>query len=111
MKSLLRLRAKIRTPYHTLLTHVTRLEKLQRASELLRRTSRFVILTRRLELQLSEMDKAEDLTGTSTPSKTGSGTNTPRKSIDSLALISGEDDMDKERTIAKAALSIAELSR
>ena len=106
-----RLRTKIRTPYHNLLARVSRLEKLQQASELLRRTSRFVILTRRLELQLSEMDKAEEASGVNTPSKNASGTNTPRKSTDSLATLGVEDDPEKERTIAKAALSIAELSK
>ncbi|KAF7792362.1 hypothetical protein EIP86_003398 [Pleurotus ostreatoroseus] len=110
--SLEKLRTKIRTPYHTLVAHVSRLERLQQASEILRRTSRFVILARRLELQLSEMDKAEETgaSGTSTPAKDISATNTPgRKSTDSLAVLAGDDEADKERTIAKAALSIAEL--
>ena len=68
-----------------------------------------MILTRRLELQLSEMDKAEESLGTNTPVKSPSGTNTPMKSTDSLGAFVLEDDADKERTIAKAALSIAEL--
>ena len=59
------------------------------------------------------MDKAEETgaSGTSTPAKDISATNTPgRKSTDSLAVLAGDDEADKERTIAKAALSIAELS-
>lgn len=93
-----RLRVKIRQPYQTLDANVSRLEKLQQAADVLRRTARFVILARRLELQMAEL-------GTGSPSyriltPTPGGADTP--------LGTGEDE--KERAIAKAALSIAELS-
>jgi len=64
---------------------VARVDRYQAASEVLRRISRFVVLARRLEGQMSDMDTAKD-----------------RVKQDA----EGED---KERAIAKAALSIAEL--
>ncbi|KAI0697261.1 Golgi transport complex subunit 5-domain-containing protein [Cytidiella melzeri] len=121
--SLDKLRAKIRTPYQILSTHVTRLERLQQASDILRRTSRFVVLTKRLQMQLSEMDRAGDIAFSASESKTiASGSKSSdltngdggRKSTDSLSTLAGtvvgslEED-DKERVIAKAALTIAEL--
>lgn len=115
-----RLRAKIRTPYQTLYTHVTRLERLQQASDILRRTSRFVVLTRRLQTQLAEMDRATDVTPSASDnisaSKSSDLANSEggRRSTESLSTIAGtgsvlNEDDDKERVIAKAALSIAEL--
>ncbi|PBK73713.1 hypothetical protein ARMSODRAFT_952819 [Armillaria solidipes] len=98
--SLEKLRVKIRVPYQSLQTNVSRLQKLQQASDVLRRTSRFVILARRLQIQMAEMDS-----GSSTPDQP-----LPliRSKSDESAL--GQDLEDgKERTIAKAALSIAEL--
>lgn len=83
-----RLTQKVRTPYTALQTHASRLQKLQTASDLLRRTSRFVILTRRLHVQMVDM-------------------NSPNKEDTATMTVEGEDE--KERTIAKAALSIAEL--
>jgi hypothetical protein len=67
------------------------LKKLQEAADVLRRTSRFVILARRLQLQMKEM-------------KSG----TPTESGDSLGDAGIEDD--KERAVAKAALTISEVS-
>ncbi|KAK0195221.1 Golgi transport complex subunit 5-domain-containing protein [Armillaria mellea] len=98
--SLEKLRVKVRVPYQSLQTNVSRLQKLQQASDVLRRTSRFVILARRLQNQMAEMES-----GSSTPDQ-------PllllRSKSDESAL--GQDLEDgKERTIAKAALSIAEL--
>ncbi|KAF8054168.1 Golgi transport complex subunit 5-domain-containing protein [Lyophyllum atratum] len=76
--SLEKLRLKIRS-------NVSRLQKLQQASDVLRRTSRFVVLARRKSAK------------TETPDHTGLSTQ-------------GRDlEDEKERTIAKAALSIAEL--
>lgn len=103
-----RLRLKIRAPYKSLQSEVAKLERIQQASGILRRTSRFVILTRRLEVQLAEMDKAE-----AAESKTET---TPKKAVNgdssnSLFSQTLENEDEKERTIAKAALTIAELSQ
>ncbi|GJE92307.1 golgi transport complex subunit 5-domain-containing protein [Phanerochaete sordida] len=117
--SLDKLRQKIRTPYQTLSSHVTRLERVQQASDILRRTSRFVVLTRRLQMQLTEMDRASKEDGTvsastshatagSAPSN-GDVAGSARRSTDSLAAGVLPEEDEKERTIAKAALSIAEL--
>ncbi|KAI0675086.1 Golgi transport complex subunit 5-domain-containing protein [Trametes maxima] len=102
--SLEKLRLKIRVPYQSLQTHVTKLERLQQASDILRRTSRFVILARRLELQLAEMNKAE--TAEPEGSKTNGATATPARA--GTPQLESEDE--KERAIAKAALTIAELT-
>ena len=116
-----RLRAKIRTPYQTLCGHVAKLERLQQASDLLRRTSRFVVLTRRLQPQLAEMDRVGDTTPSAVDSKilpVGSksselANDSTRRSTDSVSTLTGvgtlTDDDEKEKVIAKAALSIAEL--
>lgn len=121
-----RLRSKIRVPYQTLSSHVVRLERLQQASDVLRRASRFVVLTRRLQVQLVEMDRAAESTPSAVDNKTTSlnGSKSPdltggevtRKSTDSLNTITGaggagNEEDDNQRAIAKAALSIAELSQ
>ncbi|KAK0455394.1 Golgi transport complex subunit 5-domain-containing protein [Desarmillaria tabescens] len=54
--SLEKLRLKVRAPYQSLQANVSRLQKLQQASDVLRRTSRFVILARRLQIQMAEME-------------------------------------------------------
>jgi len=90
---------KIRVPYQSLQGHVNRLHKLQQASDILRRISRFLILARRLELQMAELNKPLD-----TPIDTSTE---PVKSAGTSYEESGDE---KERTIAKAALTIAELS-
>ncbi|KAG6920111.1 hypothetical protein DXG01_010179 [Tephrocybe rancida] len=101
--SLDKLRLKIRVPYQSLQAHVSRLQKLQQASDVLRRTSRFVVLARRLQLQMADME-----------SSTGSA-EAPAKSTkadrfsDATGLSTPDLEDEKERTIAKAALSIAEL--
>ena len=85
-------------PYETLQSLITRLQQFQQASDLLRRTSRFVILARRLQVQMKELQgqKGSD-----------------RGPIDDLVSATvghGKDiEDDQERAIAKAALSIAEL--
>ncbi|KAL1682653.1 Golgi transport complex subunit 5-domain-containing protein [Schizophyllum commune] len=101
--SLEKLRTKVRLPYQSLQTNVTRLHKLQQASDVLRRTARFVVLARRLQGQMAEMQqsKAEKTDDTlapipSTPSRT------------TFASAADLED-DKERAISRAALSIAEL--
>ncbi|ESK92953.1 conserved oligomeric golgi complex subunit 5-like [Moniliophthora roreri MCA 2997] len=98
-----KLRLKIRVPYELMQTKVSRLEKLQHASDLLRRTSRFIVLARRLLSQMAEMDSLGPAT---------SDTNAPKPSENATLLNVNEDIEDeKERTIAKAALSIAELAQ
>jgi conserved oligomeric Golgi complex subunit 5 len=87
-----RLRVKIRVPYHTLQKNVSKLEKLHQASDILRRTARFVVLARRLEAQMSELDTLSADAAKKTE-----------------AITSIDDEDEKERTIAKAALTIAEL--
>jgi len=94
-----RLRLKIRVPYQSLQGHVNRLYKLQQASDVLRRISRFLILARRLELQMAELNRPLD-TSIDTPAE-------PTKSVGASHEEPGDE---KERTIAKAALTIAELS-
>ncbi|KAH8093869.1 Golgi transport complex subunit 5-domain-containing protein [Cristinia sonorae] len=103
--SLDKLRLKIHAPYQSLQKQVHRLERLQEASEILRRTSRFVILTRRLEVQLAEMDKAE-----AAEKEKDSAKKPSIKSATSSSPLSFDVEDEKERTIAKAALTIAELS-
>jgi hypothetical protein len=88
----------VHIPYETLQSLVTRLQQFQQASDLLRRTSRFVILARRLRVQMKEIQgqKGSDKSFMDEPVSTTIG--------------HGKDIVDdKERAIAKAALSIAEL--
>ncbi|KAG1765762.1 Golgi transport complex subunit 5-domain-containing protein [Suillus occidentalis] len=94
--SLEKLRQKIRVPYQTLETSAIRLQRTRQASDALRRISRFVVLSRRLETQMSELATFEKL-GTA-----------EKKPNNSEGLTADQQD-DKERTIAKAALTIAEL--
>lgn len=105
-----RLRLKIRVPYQSLQTHVSKLERLQQASDILRRTSRFVILARRLELQLAEMNKADgpEPESTKKPQTNGAPTSGLGGRAETPVALESEDE--KERAIAKAALTIAELS-
>ena len=89
-----RLRLKIHIPYTSLQTHVTQLQRLQQASDVLRRTARFVILARRLEGQMRDMKMGGEENG-----------------VDGVITSTGGEEDEKERTIAKAALSIAELGQ
>lgn len=106
-----KLRAKIRMPYQSLQSNVTKLEQIHQALDILRRMSRFVILTRRLEVQLTEMNKSEgaeiDIGKTSKEVSGSSGVSDVNRS-GTPALADIEDE--KERTIAKAALTVAELT-
>ncbi|KIM45140.1 hypothetical protein M413DRAFT_441814 [Hebeloma cylindrosporum] len=93
-----RLRVKVHVPYETLQTLVTGLRRVHQASDVLRRTSRFVILARRLQVQMNEIQgiKASD--------------NGPADDLATATLAHGKDIVDeKERAIAKAAFTIAEL--
>lgn len=98
-------------PYQSLQSNVTKLEQIHQALDILRRMSRFVILTRRLEVQLTEMNKSEgaeiDIGKTSKEVSGSSGVSDVNRS-GTPALADIEDE--KERTIAKAALTVAELS-
>ncbi|KAJ8077048.1 hypothetical protein PM082_001471 [Marasmius tenuissimus] len=94
-----KLRLKIRIPYQSMQENVTRLQKFQQASDMLRRTSRFVVLARRLASQMSEM---ESLPGRDSNKEVS-------KPMDRSVTLNGDIEDEKERTIAKAALSIAEL--
>ncbi|KAF8728356.1 Golgi transport complex subunit 5, partial [Rhizoctonia solani] len=108
-QSLDRLRLKVHVPYQTLAGLFFRLQKLRQAADVLRRTSRFVALARRLELQMKEIESG---ISASTSSKHVNSGNS-RESIDSTAPGSGagaEDGNAKERAVARAALSVAELS-
>ena len=113
-----RLRQKIHLPYQSLAQHVSRLEQLQQATDILRRISRFVIVARRLEFQMSEIQRLEK------NAKTPNSVSSSDIRSDAIASTNGTDakatsnvtagalqaqDSEKERTIAKAALSIAEL--
>ncbi|KAJ6603113.1 Golgi transport complex subunit 5-domain-containing protein [Mycena sp. CBHHK59/15] len=100
--SLDKLRLKVRVPYQSLQSNVARLQKLQQVSDVLRRTSRFVVLARRLQSQMYEME----ISNNDNP-EASSGT--PKKSDNQVNLLGQYPEDEKERTIAKAALSIAEL--
>lgn len=109
-----RLRRKISDPYHSLHTSLAQLQKFQQASDVLRRTSRFVVLARRLEGQMMEIDglSATDASLKNNTTKLSDLTAQPKISIStSSSGILGETGDEKERTIAKAALSIAELGK
>jgi hypothetical protein len=80
--SLDRLQTKIHTPHEQLALLVRRLNLLAQASDLTRRAARFVLVCRRLEGQMARMKGAA-------ADKAGEG--------------------EKERELAKAALSVAEL--
>ncbi|KAG8904488.1 hypothetical protein FRB99_001664 [Tulasnella sp. 403] len=108
--SLEKLRLKIRVPYQNLSSLVIRLQRLQLASDVLRRTSRFVLVARRLEFQMNELSKTNPSTTTSNgKSSMGAKVVVPSGSTASLDEAFGPEG-DRERTVAKAALSIAELS-
>ncbi|KAF9559858.1 hypothetical protein CPC08DRAFT_665969 [Agrocybe pediades] len=94
-----KLRSKVHVPYETLQKLVARLQRFHQASDLLRRTSRFIIVARRLQLQMNEVQ------GVKTSDKGASD------ELATATIMHGKDIEDeKERAIAKAALSIAELN-
>ncbi|KAG0708347.1 Golgi transport complex subunit 5-domain-containing protein [Suillus ampliporus] len=96
--SLEKLRQKIRVPYQNLETNAIRLQRIRQASDALRRISRFVVLSRRLETQMSELATFDQ------PSAAEK-----KKKFNNLEGLPADQQDDKERTIAKAALTIAEL--
>jgi hypothetical protein len=81
--SLGRLHQKIHVPHEQLAVLVRRLHVLAQASDLTRRASRFVLVAKRLDVQMKRVSEAE----------------------------SGAGEGAKERELAKAALSVAELGK
>lgn len=101
---------------------MNRLSRLQCAAEALRRVARFVVLARRLEVQMTELENlystvegiknnvnGVQTSATASSEKEGSGSSNSAAmkpvSEDQLTMDEGE----KERAIAKAALTVAEL--
>ncbi|TFY76638.1 hypothetical protein EWM64_g7374 [Hericium alpestre] len=106
--SLDRLRQKIRTPYQALESNVKRLQRLQQVSDVLRRTSRFVVLAKRLQAQMADVgdsDKPSDSTEKKAEVKVNGSSPDGRRSVTPGIELEGE----KERALAQAALSVAEL--
>lgn len=109
---LLRLRQKFRYPYQTMQANVKRLQRLQQASDVLRRTSRFTILAKRLQTQMAEVGDSAGGTALrpkapDSDSRVNSGVPDGRRSATPGLDYEGE----KERSLAQAALTIAELGR
>lgn len=100
-----RLRRKIALPYETLSTSLTRLAKLQRASDLARRASRFVVLARRLDVQMADLNAANTRASQTRTNGTTSGRTTPNGV---MSKDTGERD-GGERALSEAALTLAEL--
>lgn len=105
-----RLRKKIALPYTTLSSSLDKLGKLQRASDLARRASRFVTLARRLDVQMSELNAANSSAAagangrTTTQDAAGHHTNALKELNERHA---GNDG--GERALSEAALTLAEL--
>lgn len=100
-----RLRRKIALPYETLSTSLTRLAKLQGASDLARRASRFVVLARRLDVQMADLNAANTRASQTRTNGTTSGRTTPNGVMSKDA---GDRD-GGERALSEAALTLAEL--
>ncbi|KAF8894946.1 Golgi transport complex subunit 5-domain-containing protein [Gymnopilus junonius] len=93
-----KLRSKIHMPYENVQNMVTRLQRFHQASDVLRRTSRFVILARRLQLQMNEIQGMKIFD------------KSVMDELPTASIMHGKDIEDEnERAIAKAALSVAEL--
>lgn len=113
--SLDRLQSKIHTPYITLRSQVSRLEKARTASELLRRAGRFLVLARRLDSQMSFVAKPVALATTNGQATAASSPDISRRPTparnDTIgnAKVEGEHEGEREREMLKAALTIAEL--
>ena len=93
--SLSRLHSKIHLPHSELKAQVERLEKVRTANEVLRRVSRFLVLARRLDGQMSAV-----LAGKSAGQVGKDGKDQGK-----------EGEGEREREMAKAALTIAELGQ
>ncbi|KAL5528268.1 hypothetical protein ACEPAF_7404 [Sanghuangporus sanghuang] len=105
-----KIRTKVRVPCASISILAKRMARLQCAADALRRTARFVILARRLDGQMAELTRlsaSEDSSPVVNGKKAASGNKhaVTRNRAESLG-----SETEKERAIAKAALTIAELS-
>lgn len=106
------LRTKLSLPYTSLQTHVTRLRKLQVASNVLRRVARFFMLSRRLESQMALISRLSTMSPVKVKSNNKAASGTRKDTITSPGSISEkevETEKEREITIIKAALSVAEI--
>ncbi|SGY26040.1 BQ5605_C018g08693 [Microbotryum silenes-dioicae] len=94
-----RLRRKIATPHSSLSASLQLLTRLRRTSSLARRSHRFIVLAKRLEAQMNEIDGVvvEDADKVLSKSSTNGGTH------------SGTGGERTERVMAEAALTLAEI--
>ncbi|KAH9023597.1 Golgi transport complex subunit 5-domain-containing protein [Lactarius deliciosus] len=103
--SLEKLRQKFRTPYQTMQASVKRLQRLQQVSDVLRRTSRFTTLAKRLQTQMAELGDGANGAGAQPKVPPSSAVLDSRRSATPGLDYEGE----RERSLAQAAVTIAEL--
>lgn len=103
--SLEKLRQKFRTPYQTMQASVKRLQRLQQVSDVLRRTSRFTTLAKRLQTQMAELGDGANGAGAQPKAPPSSALLDDRRSATPGLDYEGE----RERSLAQAAVTIAEL--
>ena len=106
-----RLRRKIASPYITLSTSLERLAKLQKASDLARRASRFVTLARRLDIQMSELNAANTKASQqkTTAINGSSSTDAIVRGVGTTKEVTERMNDNGERALSEAALTLAEL--
>lgn len=104
-----RLKSKIRTPHQSLTSHLSRLQRLQVASDALRRISRVVTLSKRLEAQMADLDRIKAQPSSSTLNGGDSPTRRRNSSVTVRQDSGLEPEGDLERVVSQAALYIAEL--
>ena len=88
-------------------TSVSRLQRLQQVSDVLRRTSRFTTLAKRLQTQMAELRDGTDGAGAQPKAPSNSAALDGRRSATPGLDYEGE----RERLLAQAAVTIAELGR
>jgi hypothetical protein len=96
-------------PYQSMQINVVRLQRLQLVSDVLRRTSRFVLVAKRLQTQMAELSD-EGTSDSPKPEARNNGMPGDKLGGRRSATPGLEGEGDKERTLAQAALSVAELS-
>ena len=107
-----RLRRKIASPYVSLSTSLERLARLQRASDLARRASRFVTLARRLVVQMSDLNAANTKASQQrAASNSTSALNEVSGSSNTVKDVLDRGNDSGERVLSEAALTLAELGR
>jgi hypothetical protein len=84
---------------------VKRLQRLQQVSDVLRRTSRFTTLAKRLQTQMAELRDGTDGPGTQPKAPSNSAALDGRRS----ATPGLDHEGERERLLAQAAVTIAEL--